>query len=533
MRKVALRYLLCLFMLVAAMPALAQDPPGSPRSIPIGDGLVVKAYVAVPAGAGPFPLVVMPSSWGINYFEYIGVANRLASRGYVVVSYSSRGFGIGCAFVPTCGAIDIAGPDTVRDVSTVIDWALANTPADPSAIGVSGISYGAGNSLLAAARDPRIKAVAALSGWASLADSLYANHTPSAQGVLLLSFASYLGKPGPLMQTVNQRVANLDFLGAVEAVLPQADVRSPVTEVDRLNENGTAVLLANAFEDSLFVPGQYVDFYNRLTGPRRLMFTHGDHATSELTGALGLPNEVYDSVDQWFDHYLKGAANGIDTQDPVQLKSQTGKWAGFANWNAVQSQGTAFYLGDPGFNLFTNPTTTGRLGNAASSPWNHAIVGGYATLANSGLALVNGILTAWQAPPSVSLPLLSRTHAAVWTGDRLARATTVSGMPTLRVTVTPDRPRLSLYAYLYSVDAWGVGQLMTWKPYTFLDATPGTPTTIDLRFEATQWDVPAGNRIALVIDTVDLRYAGVTDLNSRVVFGSSAASPSMLHVPMR
>lgn len=98
------------------------------------------ALVLVPQGqgAGPFPLIVMPASWALPNLEYLGRATALASDGYVVVSYTSRGFW------DSAGQIDIAGPDRVEDVRAVIDWALAHTPANPHAIGASGISYGAG-----------------------------------------------------------------------------------------------------------------------------------------------------------------------------------------------------------------------------------------------------------------------------------------------------------------------------------------------------------------------------------------------------
>lgn len=50
-------------------------------------------------------------------------------------------------------------PDTVADVSRVIDWGLARADGDPARIDVGGISYGAGQSLLAAAADPRIRQI--------------------------------------------------------------------------------------------------------------------------------------------------------------------------------------------------------------------------------------------------------------------------------------------------------------------------------------------------------------------------------------
>jgi dienelactone hydrolase len=183
MRKFASLFTLFVLAMTMVLPTSAQTLPGSIQLIATPDGFQLGAYVSVPTGhgSGPFPLIVMPSSWGISYIEYVGQANVLANDGYIVVSYSSRGFDTFCAINPSCGYIDIAGPLTVGDVSTVIDWALAHTPADPNNIGVSGISYGAGTGLLAAEHDPRIKAVAAMSGWANLGASLDANQTPSAQ----------------------------------------------------------------------------------------------------------------------------------------------------------------------------------------------------------------------------------------------------------------------------------------------------------------------------------------------------------------
>lgn len=525
-----MRYLWCLciaFLMVSARPSAAQLLPGTLHTIPTVDGYVLEAYVAVPAaghGAGPFPLVVMPSSWTASYTEYVGLANVLASDGYIVVSFSSRGFGTACALQPLCGFIDIAGPLTVADVSTVIDWALAQTPADPGAIGVSGISYGAGLSLLAAAADPRIKAVAALSTWANLEASLDANQTPSTQAIGLLSLASYLGKPGPLMQQINQAVAVGDYAAAVGTLLPVVAVRNPSTQIAQFNANGPAIMIANAFEDSLFVPSQVIDFYNQLNLPKRLMVAHGDHGTNELLGALGLPNEVYAAVTPWFDHYLKGLDNGADRQAPIQLKSQTGEWHTYPDWAAVE-QGTITYtLTDPRLGP-TNPTGTGHLiPQVSDQSWQVPLVGGVPTVAQSGVVLVNGVLTGLDLPLVTSLPLIVRANAAVWTGPVLTARQQLAGMPTLHVTVSSDQPAFSLFAYLYSVDPLlGTAQLITHKPYTVVQPTAGVAQTLDLRLEATQWQFNAGQQLALVIGTADARYAGMTPLLSRVTVSTPAA----------
>jgi predicted acyl esterase len=105
-------------------------------------------------------------------------------------------------------------------------------------------------------------------------------------------------------------------------------------------------------------------------------------------------------------------------------------------------------------------------------------------------------------------------------------------MPEVRVTVTPSRADTTLYAYLFVEDVLGNGQLISHKPYTLRSATPGQASTLDLRLEASSWNIPAGSRLTLVIDTVDLRYAGVSQLGGTVTFSSPANAPSVLRVSL-
>ena len=176
-------------------------------------------------------------------------------------------------------------------LSALIDWALDNTRADPARIGVSGISYGAGTSLLAAARDPRIKAVAALSGWADLQASLYSNDTPSAQGIALVLVAAGLvtGRPGSRNWPRSTATSWSATIRAPWNRCCRWWPRSAATaaSINEINANQPAVFLANAFNDSLFPPGQLVDFFNQLKGPKQLQLRHGDHALNEALGGTG------------------------------------------------------------------------------------------------------------------------------------------------------------------------------------------------------------------------------------------------------
>ncbi|KAB7765468.1 CocE/NonD family hydrolase [Xanthomonas maliensis] len=515
-----------LALLLSSASAMAGAYRQSYERIPGWDGTQLGALVLVPQGQGngPFPLIVMPASWSLSNLEYLGRATELASDGYVVVSYTARGFW------DSAGQIDIAGPDTVEDVSAVIDWALAKTPADPNAIGASGISYGAGISLLAAERDPRIKAVAALSGWADLQASLYANRTVSQQGVgLLVGAGALTGRPGPDLAQIGARVARGDYDGAVQGFLPNAASRSPATDVAALNARGTAVLLGNAFNDGLFPPNQAIAFFNQLQGPKQLLLSQGDHATAELPGALGLPNEIYTATTRWFDRYLKQQRNGVDSEAPVRLSPGAGQWIGYPDWAAVQQGSTRLGLSAPSGVL---SPTGGLLGTTATG-WQSRIATAVPTLADSGVVLVSGLLQGIGVPVTTSIPLVNRAGAAVWVGAPSSSARRLAGSPSLRVTVVPSQSNVSLFAYLYRMDALGVAQLITHAPYSLRDTTPGKPVTLTWPLQAAAADIPAGQRLVLVIDTRDARYSSISDGGGTVTLTSPVAMPSVLDVPLR
>ncbi|HEY9336212.1 MAG TPA: alpha/beta fold hydrolase [Kribbella sp.] len=486
--------------------------------IPGAGGIEIGAVVLTPTGQGdgPFPLVVMPSSWGVPNVEYVGQGAKLATAGFQVISYSSRGFW------DTGGGIDIAGPPTVADVSKVIDWADQHTPADTERVAAVGISYGAGTSLLAAAQDPRITAVGALSGWADLIRSLNPNETVSLQAVAgLLALGNVTGRPGPEMASLQTKFVTGDFDGAIGEAKQLAPVRSAATVVDQINARRPAVFLANAFEDSIFPPTQYTDFFTALTGPKRLLLAHGDHATPEASGAVGLPNETWSELAGWLRHYLTGTDNGADTEAPVQLKSQRGVWRGYPSWSAVGQERTSYL------------TKAGVLQAKESTGWSRTIGAGVPTVADSGVALLSGALQGLLSiPTGVVTPLVDRTFAGGWSGPAFDRPTVVNGSPKAHLTVKPSAASTSLFAYLYDVDALGVGSLISQKPYTLRGATPGKAVPLDVGLEATSWEVPAGHHLVLVVDTVDPRYLGRSVLGSTVTFSSPVGDPSWISVPM-
>lgn len=493
-----------------ATAAASSAPELTFHDIPGSGGITLKGNVFTPAGAKPgqkYPLIVLPSSWGMPQIEYITQAKKLADSGYVVVSYTSRGFWL------SGGEIETAGPRDTADVSAVIDWALATTPADAEHIGLGGVSYGAGISLLASAHDPRIKAVVALSGWADLIESIYSGRTQHRQAAGLLGAAGHLtGRPGPELQQLLD-----DFLGSnmdrEAEMIEWGKKRSPSEKIGELNANGAAIMLGNAWGDTIFPPNQYGAFFDKLTGPKRLEFRPGDHATAEGTGLFGLPNDTWTNAHRWFDRYLKGERNGVDSEAPVQLKSRSNDgYESYPDWKSVGSGGTEKLALSDSEHLFANIDSG----------------------ANGGIVLLSSTLDQlFKTPPIASIPLLPRAFAAVWQSQRYDEDRRIRGTVTVHTTVTPTKSDGTFVAYLYDVGPLGIGKLVSNAPYTFHGKTPGQAFGADLDLFSTAYDVPRGHRLALVIDTVDPLYIEHNPTGAQLTFSSPRTDPSYVSVPLR
>jgi dienelactone hydrolase len=477
------------------------------------DGVVLKANVDQPTTPGRHPAIVFINSWTQNDLEYLAQATKLAGQGYVVLSYTTRGMWF------SGGTADIASPKDVADVSTVIDYLIAHTSADPNRIGTAGISYGAGLSLLAAGHDPRIKATAAMSGWVDLGYSLFQNQTrDSLAPALLVGAGEVTGHPDPELTTILSQYYQpwQQAYPHIPALLKWAAVRSAATYLDAANRNHSAIFMANAFGDSFFPPDQLVGFYQRLTGPKKLEFAPGDHATVEGLGLAGLPNAVWTDVGQWFDHYLAGKANGV--HGGVVLTPQASSVReSYPSWSAISSHRQDYALGGDG--------TLGGTANGSTT-----IRSGKDIPASSGIILASNALDGFTGiAPQVAMASIDRHDGGVWQSAPLSRPQSIRGIPQVKLTFTPSAKNGTLVAYLYDVNAAGTGKLMTYAPYSYAYVHPGASRTIDLSLSATADDLPAGHRIGLVIATKDSRFIDIDQSGSTVTF----TAPSTLELPLR
>ncbi|WP_298178218.1 alpha/beta fold hydrolase [Saccharomonospora sp.] len=123
----------------------------------------------------PAPAVLLPHGFGGDKNSVSREASELADRGFVVMTYTARGFG------RSTGEIALNDPDyEVADASQLIDY-LADQPevlldedGDPR-VGITGASYGGALALLSAGSDERVDAIAPVMTYNDLAQALLPN----------------------------------------------------------------------------------------------------------------------------------------------------------------------------------------------------------------------------------------------------------------------------------------------------------------------------------------------------------------------
>ena len=501
---IGLAAVVTIFVVVVAVTGKhSSTSAGTVRTIPAADGSRLSAVVYVPkhASGERLPLLIMPASWASKQTEYAVPAQVLSQHGYIVVAYAQRGF------KDSGGLVDWALAPTQADVSTVIDWALRHTPADANRIGAVGISYGSSISLLAAERDARIKAVVAMCGWTDLSAALVPNATVDKRSVGVLLTTAGTGTVDVELAAVRAEL----FLGHGAPTAQMADVpeRSPATNVDALNSHHTAVMLANAYQDSIIPPNQVIDFFGRLTGPKRLELDRGGHGGPEAPGlrtAAAARTGVWLDATDWLDRYVRGTANGADAKPPVQVRDVvTGAWHGYPSW---PESGAALHVALSG---------------------SHTLQAGVPTVAESGPDEV-GVYD-YASPVTPALGAIPAGAGAVWPGEPVRADTEVIGAPIAHLTITPSGNDATFYTYLYDVAPDGAATLMTYAPQT-VSGTAGTARAVDVPLRATVWTVRAGHHLALVADTVDARFLSANPQGSTVAFSSPAHDPSTLTVPI-
>ncbi|MCP2169365.1 ABC-2 type transport system ATP-binding protein [Goodfellowiella coeruleoviolacea] len=129
----------------------------------------------------PAPAVLLAHGFGGSRDTVAEQARELAQRGFVVLTYSARGFGL------STGKIALNAPDyEVYDAQKLLDYlarqpeVITDGPDDPR-VGVTGASYGGALALMLAGTDKRVDAIAPVITYNDLSQALLPNAATTGQ----------------------------------------------------------------------------------------------------------------------------------------------------------------------------------------------------------------------------------------------------------------------------------------------------------------------------------------------------------------
>uniref|UniRef100_A0AAU2V7Y4 CocE/NonD family hydrolase n=1 Tax=Streptomyces sp. NBC_00003 TaxID=2903608 RepID=A0AAU2V7Y4_9ACTN len=501
--------------------------------VPVEEGVELDAALWLHNGEGQHPLIVMPSPWAKQgWTVYTPQAMRFARRGYHVLAYTTRGFG------ESGGEVEVAGEKDIADGIEALTYLISRAGGQSSIgkVGFLGDSYGSGISQLVAAEDPRVHAVVALSTWGDLGEAFYENDTRHVAAVqTLLGAAATARLSARTQKAFDDVLANEN----VEETLKWAAERSPYHRAQKLNDRQVPVLFAQAWHETLFPGNQTLKMFNALSGPKRLLWSIGDHSGPEMTGILGLPNRIWQEAHRWFDRHLlevngdEAAAAAFDSESGAedQVVSEIMWGRGLesrATWHAATGNPERFYLTGP-----AEGAKNGGLLDKPTNGWHTTFTTGTDTPATVADRIIFTGYAELAGLPKAYLPgRIDRNAAGVWATAPLPSRHQLRGVPRLRLTVAPSEPDTTFVAYLFDVNALGVARIVTHAPYTLLGGTPKTPTTIDIALQVTGYDVKAGHRLMLVLDSVDPFYGEASGTAGTITITSPDEDPSYLETPL-
>jgi putative CocE/NonD family hydrolase len=379
-------------VLVLATPAFAADPPPGPcayteqRDVPatMRDGTVLRANVFTPDRPGSYPVILMRLPYNKDVAQTYVYASPgwYASHCYVVVIQDVRGQYKSGGFFYTFRHEATDGYDT-------IEWA-ARLPKANGRVGMYGFSYpGATQWLPATLRPPHLVTIVP-----AMTSSDYHDGWTYEGGALDLSFA----EDWPLTTIANSAVRRYPDGPALDAEMNEAarnefvkwywhlPLRSfpPLRPHDRRVAPYFFDWLAHPDNDaywrrwsirrryqdvtvpSLNFDGWYDIFVNGALENFRGMRRRGGSAVARSgtrlvvgpwlhlpwgrkVGEVDFGPRAANPIDalqlRWFDHWLKGAANGVGRDAPVRVFVMgANKWRSASSWPLPHTRYRRYYL---------------------------------------------------------------------------------------------------------------------------------------------------------------------------------------------
>jgi len=294
------------------------------------DGVSIAYDLYEPDGAAPaggWPGVVVMHGLGGSKDDMAPVADVFVSHGYAVLAYTDRGHGT------SGGVVGLAGPDDLATERAMVSFFTGLPEVSDTQVGAWGISYGGGQTWNGLAAGIPYKAAEVVETWTDLFTALWPQEI--AKSGIVLGFSKSIDARSPLIAASENDAIHSTNMGALKIL---ADSRSAYTQLTAIK---TPTYMFQGRVDYAFDVSQAENGYNRIAGPKHLYVGQFGHTPSTFPGPD--VSYVFSQGLAWYDHYLKGAPNGINASKPVTIAAATGaKKASFAGIPPTKVVGVGF-----------------------------------------------------------------------------------------------------------------------------------------------------------------------------------------------
>jgi predicted acyl esterase len=304
------RFLLLAAVLLAAWTGPAHAYVKSEHTLPMGDGVSLAATLYTPDGAPPsggWPAILALHGLGQTRAVMNAVAEaHLANHGYVILTVDARGHGA------SGGQSTLVGPREVSDYAAALQWLRLRPGVRDDRVGAMGVSLGGGSVWkLLTAPGSRLAAAVPITTWTSLYDSLLP------QGLVKSGLIAYFHNllPADRWDPAVTALRDDALQGRNEAAVREFAARRSVrSDLARIR---TPVFMLQGRRDFAFDMQETLTAFARLRGPKRLYLGGLGHAPAANPAAE--QPYYHGQIRLWFDRFLKGQLNGIDTRPKVEL----------------------------------------------------------------------------------------------------------------------------------------------------------------------------------------------------------------------
>ncbi|RBY80737.1 alpha/beta fold hydrolase [Blastococcus sp. TF02A-26] len=550
-------------LLVVVPPAAAAEVTTEDAMVPSGtgaDAVELDTTLYLPDADDPAPAVVLAHGFGGSKESVAGDARDLAGRGFVVLTFSARGFGV------STGQIGLDDPRyEVADLSTLLDLladrddVLLDGPGDPR-VGVAGASYGGALSLLGAAYDDRVDAIAPQITWNSLSAALFPNASGSVDaatvaatpqgdggvykrlwaglffgvgsvptgGGLLEALGGGGGGDAADLPQIDPTTLDPDavdqFLtcgrfradicaaygdaAATGTLTPEIaeilDRSSPAGVLDRIT---APTLLVQGTRDSLFGLGQADANARGIAAngtPVRVVWYDGGH---DDAGSDRVAGALRDEVAGWFSWHLRDAddpARGSDPGTGFEFPAPTGIATTGLTVQGGSAARTVVADAYPGLD---DAEPAERSAVPVSGPAQPVVTPAGGSPAALTTVPGLGAVTAALGGATVEIPGQFATFAS----RPLDAAVEVVGAPTVDLAVSSPSGEAVLFAKLYDVDADGgltlPSGLVAPLRLSGVSTDPAAPTEVSVALPGIVHRFEAGHTMRVVVSTTDQGFA--------------------------